>query len=282
MKQHHERVVELEVLKLIESGGRYTDTVWVYPQRLRAYTHTTQVDGPLVEGLDVGSVVFSYSIFLTLYFCFRSFSPARSHLHLTFWLQSGEEGSYHTGSHYLIISLSRRGEEIAGGDFFSTRCVKTVLLCFSSYFFFLQLLHIFETCSAPGSTVKLLSSKHTFYSHTFRCGLPHWSAQYFQPQISLQSTTVPSRPGEQQSHCIISQTLVRDDTWATHRRPCSNRQSTTTQIQHGKSQHHTEALLAFPADVSCSLSLCVGLRDIEHLALIGCQLLSKSVWRLSP
>lgn len=89
-----------------------------------------------MEGLDVGSVVFSYSIFLTLYFCFRSFSPARSHLHLTFWLQSGEEGSYHTGSHYLIISLSRRGEEIAGGDFFSTRCVKTVLLCFSSYFFF--------------------------------------------------------------------------------------------------------------------------------------------------
>lgn len=97
-----------------------------------------------MEGLDVGSVVFSYSIFLTLYFCFRSFSPARSHLHLTFWLQSGEEGSYHTGSHYLIISLSRRGEEIAGGDFFSTRCVKTVLLCFSSYFFFFTALAHFR------------------------------------------------------------------------------------------------------------------------------------------
>lgn len=92
MKQHHGGAAELEVLERTATGGSYTDTVRVYPRRLRAYTHTelpticillwsmkTQVDGPLGEGLDVGSVVFSHSIFLTisLYFCFRSFSPAR-------------------------------------------------------------------------------------------------------------------------------------------------------------------------------------------------------------
>lgn len=92
VKQHHGGAAELEVLERTATGGSYTDTVRVYPRRLRAYTHTelptmcillwsmkTQVDGPLGEGLDVGSVVFSHSIFLTisLYFCFRSFSPAR-------------------------------------------------------------------------------------------------------------------------------------------------------------------------------------------------------------
>lgn len=106
---------------------------------------------------------------------------------------------------------------------------------------------------------------------------------YFQPQASPWSTTVPSRPGKQQSHCIIRQTLVRDDTseqCATHSQtiPTSNQQQHRCSM--GKpGPYHT--VTSLPADVSCSLSLCTGLYDIQHLTLIGCQLLSKSVWRPS-
>lgn len=188
------------------------------------------------------------------------------------WLESGVGGSKHTSSHYLIITLSQRGEGVAPGDFLPSEW--KLVLCFS--YSTTTIIHFKTYTQIPSQAADFKTFPYLLWATIL-------ISPYFQPQVCLQSTTVPSRPGVQQSRCIISQTLVRDDTlqhWATHSQPVA----TSNKQQHKYSMRKPmpyQNATSRPADVSCSLFLCIGLYDIEHLALIGCQLLSKNVWRLS-